>query len=187
MHLLFVIVLAIGLSFDTFAVSVSCGLILRKLDFFNAIKIAFSLALFQGLMPLIGWFFGKELRPYVSEYDHWIAFGLLAILGTKMILESLSATQEERKFNPLKFWILLWLSFATSIDALVVGFSFALIEVHIFLAIIIIGSITFLVAMLGMLLGKKTGHKFGRRMEIVGGIILVLIGFEILASHTGLI
>jgi putative Mn2+ efflux pump MntP len=187
MDFLFLLILAIGLSFDTFAVSISCGLVVRKITFWNASRIALSLALFQGLLPLIGWFFGNELRPLLADYDHWIAFGLLTILGIKMIMESLSADKEERKFDPLKFWVMIYLSLATSIDALVVGFGFAMLQVHIFWAIAIIGGVTFLVAMLGMLIGKQTGNKFGKRMEIVGGLILILIGIKILVSHSGLI
>jgi putative Mn2+ efflux pump MntP len=187
MDLLFLLFLAIGLSFDTFAVSISCGLVVRKITFWNAARIAFSLAIFQGLLPLIGWFFGKELRPLVANYDHWIAFGLLAILGIKMIMESLSADKEERKLDPLKFWVMIYLSFATSIDALVVGFGFAMLQVSILWAIFLIGAVTFLVAMLGMLIGKQTGSKFGKRMEIVGGFILILIGVKILVTHTGLL
>lgn len=183
MNIYFIIILAIGLSFDTFAVSVSSGLVMRRITFFNAMKIAFSLALFQAAMPLLGWFLGSEFKTYLVDFDHWIAFILLSILGLKMIYESLTASDEAMRFNPLKFTVLIWLSFATSIDALVVGFSFGLLEIHILLAAFIIGSITFLASMLGILLGKKTGSKFGKQMEIIGGLILISLGTKILFEH----
>ncbi|MDO9511316.1 MAG: manganese efflux pump MntP family protein [Bacteroidales bacterium] len=187
MGLFFIILLAIGLSFDTFAVSVSSGLVMKRITFFNATKIAFSLAVFQAGLPILGWFLGSEFKEYLAIYDHWIAFILLAILGLKMIYESITATETEMRFNPLNFWMLMGLSLATSIDALVVGFSFAFIEIHILLAAFIIGIITFIASMLGILLGKKTGSKFGKQMELVGGLILIALGTKILIEHLGLL
>ncbi len=176
------LLIAIGLSFDTFAVSVSTGLTVSQIKFWQGVRIALVLAIFQSLMPFLGWLGGIQIARYISNIDHWIAFGLLAILGIKMIVESFK-NAEEKKFNPLIFSVLVVMAIATSIDALVVGVSFALISTNIYLAISIIGSVTFLVAMIGMLLGKNVNGKFGKKAEIIGGLILIGIGLKILLSH----
>ena len=183
MQLLTIILIAIGLSFDTFAVSVSSGLILRKIDFFNATKIAITLAVFQAAMPVIGWLAGSGIKVYAEDFDHWIAFGILALLGGKMIYESFKTDPENRSFNPLDFKVMIGMAIATSIDALIVGFSFALLNFKILLSVGIIGAVTYTVAMLGMLFGKKIGARMGRRMEILGGVMLIIIGLKILIEH----
>ena len=177
-----ILLIAIGLCFDSFAVSVSSGLMMKHITFYNAMKIAFSLAFFQGLMPLIGWLAGKSISKYLLDYDHWIAFGLLSIIGIRMIFESLKP-DEEKTFNPLNIWVLITISIATSIDALVVGLSFAFLKTDIYSSLIIIAAVTFFAAMLGILFGKKAGNKLGKQMEILGGIILILIGLKILIEH----
>jgi len=183
MQFLTIFLIAIGLSFDTFAVSVSSGLILRKIDFFNATKIAITLAVFQAAMPVIGWLAGSGIKNYAEDFDHWIAFGILALLGGKMIIESFKTDPEERQFNPLAFRVMIGMAIATSIDALIVGFSFALLNYRILVSVGIIGAVTYTVAMLGMLFGKKIGSRMGRRMEILGGVMLILIGLKILIEH----
>jgi putative Mn2+ efflux pump MntP len=183
MEILTIFLIAIGLSFDTFAVSISSGLVLRKIDFFNATKIAITLALFQAAMPVIGWLAGSGIKNYAESVDHWIAFGILALLGGKMIYESFNADPEDRSFNPLDIRVLIGMAIATSIDALIVGFSFALLNYKIVISIGIIGAVTYIVAMLGMLFGKKIGAQMGRRMEILGGVMLILIGLKILFEH----
>ncbi len=182
MEVLTLIIIAIGLSFDSFAVSISCGLVQKEIKFTEASKIAFILALFQGLMPVAGWFIGGQVKTYVINIDHWIAFSLLFIIGIKMIIDS-RKEKCDKNLNHLKFTVVVTLAIATSIDAFIIGIGFALIEVNIYLAIIIIGAITFLISMLGMLCGKKTGEKFGPKMEIVGGLILISIGLKILIEH----
>ncbi len=183
MQLLTTFLIAIGLSFDTFAVSVSSGLILKKIDFFNATKIAVTLAIFQAAMPLIGWLAGSQIKDYAASVDHWIAFGILSILGSKMIYESFKNDPEDRSFNPLNIKVMIGMAIATSIDALIVGFSFALLNYKILISVGIIGAVTYIVAMLGMLFGKKIGTRMGRRMEILGGVMLILIGLKILIEH----
>jgi manganese efflux pump family protein len=183
MHILTILIIAIGLSFDTFAVSVSSGVILPKIRFYEGIRIAIVLALFQALMPLIGWLAGKGIVGYAKALDHWIAFILLSGLGLKMIYESFSK-DEDRKLNPLQLKVRISMAIATSIDALIVGFSFAFLEYRIVISTLIIGSVTFLVSMLGLLFGKKVGERLGKRMEIIGGIILIGIGVKILIEHT---
>jgi len=183
MDLLTIILIAIGLSFDTFAVSISSGLILKKIDFFSATKIAVTLAVFQAAMPVVGWLAGSGIKNYAENFDHWIAFGILALLGAKMIYESFNTDPEDRSFNPLDIKVMIGMAIATSIDALIVGFSFALLNYRIFISVGIIGFVTYVVAMLGMLFGKKIGTKMGRRMEVLGGVMLILIGLKILIEH----
>lgn len=184
MGFLTILVIATGLSFDTFAVSVSSGLAMPKISFRDAFKVAFVLAFFQAAMPLIGWLAGTGLSKYASDYDHWIAFGLLTLLGGKMIFESFRNDEQDNNFNPLDFKVQVMMAIATSIDALIVGVSFAFLEFRIILSTLIIGSVTFIVSMLGMLFGKKVGAKLGKRMEIIGGVILMAIGLKILLEHT---
>jgi manganese efflux pump family protein len=187
MEIITLLLLAFGLSFDSFAVSVSSGLILPGIRFYKACIIAFSLAFFQGLMPMLGWFAGLTVRDQLAHIDHWIAFGLLALLGLKMIFESFKPEEERYGFNPLKPTVLLTMSLATSIDALIVGVSFAFIQepntIAMVLPVIIIGGVTFIISMLGILFGKKAGMKLGKRMEMLGGFILIAIGLKILVEH----
>lgn len=186
MSLLTLFFLALGLSADSFAVSVSCGLSKSRITFLQATKIAVSLAAFQAFMPVIGWFLGNEVKEFIINWDHWIAFILLAAIGTKMIAEVFSEKKEEGKFNPLDLKVLLWISVATSIDALVVGVSIAFMDIlawQAFAGIFMIGFVTFIASMLGILFGKKTGIRFGKKVELVGGILLILIGLKILFEH----
>ena len=177
-----IFLISIGLCFDSFAVSVSSGLMMKHINFFEAMKISFSLALFQGMMPLLGWLAGKKISEYLSNYDHWIAFGLLLIIGIRMIWES-QKHEENKTINPLNIWFLIYISLATSIDALIVGLSFAFFETKIYTSIIIIGVVTFIASMLGILFGKKAGAHLGKKMEILGGIILIVIALKILLEH----
>ncbi|PKQ64578.1 hypothetical protein BZG01_14450 [Labilibaculum manganireducens] len=183
MELLSILLLALGLSVDSFAASVCSGLAIKKIHFFQAVKIAVFLAVFQGGMPIIGWYTGWELKDLIKDFDHWAAFILLAGMGSKMIYESITAKEKDCSFNPLKLLVLIGISVATSIDALVVGLSLALIDVVIWFPAIIIGIITFIVSMLGMLLGKKIGSEMSHRFETIGGIVLILIGIRILIEH----
>ena len=183
MEIVTIILLAIGLSFDSFAVSVCSGLNLPHIRFFQAAKIAIFLALFQAFMPLIGWLVGNSIKSLIEPVDHWIAFGLLSLVGGKMVIESFSSPESREIKNPLNIRVILLLSLATSIDALAVGFSFATLLDKIWVAVIIIGSVTFMASMLGILLGKKTGPKINRYAEITGGLILILIGAKILIEH----
>lgn len=183
MELLTVFFLAIGLSFDSFAVSVCSGLNLPQIRFFQAAKIAFFLALFQGFMPLFGWLIGHSMKSYIEPVDHWIAFILLGIIGGKMIIESFMSFETRELKNPLDLKVILTLSIATSIDALAVGFSFSTMLEHILFAVLVIGSVTFIAAMSGILLGKKTGPKINKYAEFIGGLILIVLGTKILVEH----
>lgn len=183
MEILTVFLLAIGLSFDSFAVSVCSGLNLPHIRFIQAAKIAIFLALFQAFMPLIGWLVGNSMKSLIEPVDHWIAFGLLSLIGGKMIIESFIDSREREITNPLHIKVILTLSVATSIDALAVGFSFSTILDKILFAVFVIGAVTFIASMLGILLGKKTGPKINKYAEVIGGAILIVIGLKILIEH----
>ncbi len=176
------ILLGIGLSFDSFAVSISCGLMKREIRFSQAAIVASSLAFFQAVFPVIGWFIGGAIQNVIASVDHWIAFGLLSFIGGKMIYEG-TQKEEIKSFNPFKVSVLIGLSIATSIDALVVGLSFGFLEMPILFPVLIIGVVTFIAAMLGMLFGKYIPAKRSQQSLIVGGIILILIGVKVLYEH----
>lgn len=182
MQYLELFILAVGLSFDTFAVSVSSGLTVSSIQFRQGVKIAIVLAFFQALMPLIGWLGGIQAGRFIGEYDHWLAFALLSVLGVNMIRETFKG-EDDKKFNPLLMTVLIGMAIATSIDALVVGVSLALFDTNIYAALFIIGTITFFAAMLGMLLGKNANCRMGKKVEVIGGFILIGIGLKILLSH----
>ena len=170
---------------DSFAVSVGCGLAEQKISFTHAAKISFSFAFFQGLLPVFGWFMGTEVREYVEQVDHWIAVSLLLFLGGKMILQRFKQTKNENLSDIYSWKHIITLSIATSIDALVVGFSFALASTsNILSGALIIGAVTFFFAMLGIRIGKDVGETFGPKVELLGGVILILIGVRILVQHT---
>ena len=185
MDFLTVFILAIGLSMDSFAVSVGCGLAEQKISFRHAAKISFSFAFFQGLLPLFGWYMGTEIREYVEKIDHWIAFLLLLFLGGKMILHRFKKKDQDRIADIYSWKNIITLSIATSIDALVIGFSYAMASTgNIFGGAVLIGAVTFFFAMLGIKIGKDVGLSFGPKVELLGGIILIGIGLKILIQHT---
>lgn len=183
-QLLTFLFIGIGLSFDSFAVSVSCGLMKREIKFKQAIIVAFSLAFFQALFPLVGWFIGESLKNLIAAYDHWIAFLLLAFIGIRMIIEGIKPDGKLKNFNPFEIKVLIGLSVATSIDALVVGLSFGFLDLPILFPVFIIGFVTFIASMLGMLFGKNISAKRSHQSLVIGGIILVLIGIKIFAEHS---
>jgi putative Mn2+ efflux pump MntP len=182
MDIISIILISIGLSMDSFAVSITNGLTIRDLNAKRILTISFSLALFQALMPLIGWFAGIGIEQYIKGFDHWIAFLLLSFIGIKMIYEGLKKN-EMSKDEELKLLTLIGQSFATSIDAFVVGISFAFLNLSIITPVLIIGLITFGVSLIGLQLGKYLGKRIGKSVEILGGIVLISIGTKILIEH----
>jgi len=185
MDILTVIILAIGLSMDSFAVSIGCGLTEQKISFRHAAKISFSLAFFQGILPVVGWYMGTEVKAYVENFDHWIAFLLLVFLGGKMIYESFDKGDGTKMKDIYSWKHIITLSIATSIDALVVGFTYALASSrNIFGGALIIGAVTFFFAMLGISIGKDVGCSLGPKVELLGGVILIGIGLKVLLQHT---
>jgi len=181
------LLIGIGLSFDSFAVSVSCGLVHKEIRFFQACIVAASLAFFQAFFPAIGWFIGISVKNLIASVDHWIAFILLLIVGVRMIFEGIKSDSKLKDFNPFKPLVLISLSIATSIDALVVGLSYGFLNSQILFPVLIIGFVTFIASMLGMLFGKNIPAKRSRQSIILGGIILIGIGAKILFEHLGFI
>ena len=174
---------AFGLAMDAFAVSVASGFTIKRLHLRHAVVIALSFGLFQAIMPVLGWLAGIGIRELIQHIDHWLAFGLLSFIGIKMIYESTKLEAIEHRKDPLAFPVLIVLSIATSIDALAVGLTFAFLKIAIAGPVIIIGSITFILSLLGVYIGDKFGHFFENKIEAIGGIILILIGLRILISH----
>lgn len=181
MNFLSILLIAAGLAMDAFAVSITSGITVRHLRIKHALKIALFFGFFQAIMPIIGWLSGMSLRNIISGFDHWIAFGLLSIIGCKMIYESFKLKKE--KINPQNIYILFILSIATSIDALAVGLSLSFLKVAIILPAIIIGVVTFLLSFFGVYVGNKVGHFFERKIEMIGGLVLIGIGLKILIEH----
>lgn len=181
MELLTIILIALGLSMDAFAVSLASGAAYKKLHINHSIRIALFFGIFQALMPLIGYFAGQASCTYIKKFDHWISFAILAVVGTKMIYEAFQLKKTTK--NPARIDILLTLAIATSIDALAVGFTLSLLSLNILLDITIIGIITFSLSLIGIFIGKKAGHLFDNKIEIIGGLILIAIGIKILIQH----
>jgi putative Mn2+ efflux pump MntP len=201
MNLLDIILLAIALAMDCFTVSIVSGIILTQRDgsfvmpgditkepSLCVIRMAFLFGFFQALMPLLGWLGISHFQSYMEAYDHWIAFGLLGFIGGKMIWESFGP-EEEQHFNPRRLRTQLLLAVATSIDALAIGISFACTGYtalsQLTLPLIIIGVVSFLFSIIGYHLGRRFGKSITRRLkpELLGGVILILIGVKVLLSH----
>jgi putative Mn2+ efflux pump MntP len=183
MQLAMILFIAIGLSMDAFAVSVVTGSVSRELKVRHALRMALFFGSFQAIMPIIGFLAGMSLRRYISAYDHWIAFGLLAFVGGKMIYESLKIEAAEKNLDPSNLLVLLALSVATSIDALAVGITLSILTTGIVAAAAIIGLVTFALSYGGIFIGKRFGHFFESKIEIVGGLILIAIGLKIVVEH----
>lgn len=189
MSIVELLLIAIGLSMDAFAVSVCKGLSMTKLRIKNAIVIAFFFGAFQAIMPFIGWFLGSRFQQYIVNFDHWIAFGLLAFIGGEMIVESLKGEEKvEENGDILKMKQLFFLAIATSIDALAVGITFALLPgTNIWASITLIGITTFLISLAGVGIGFRFGSRYEKKAQIAGGIILILLGIKILLEHLGVL
>jgi putative Mn2+ efflux pump MntP len=181
--LLYIILIALGLSMDCFAVSVSGSITLKHVTPLRIIRTAFTFGLFQAIMPVIGWLIGHNLVTIVADYDHWLAFVLLLFVGGKMIWESFRPSENTQTTDITSGMTLITMALATSIDALAIGLSFAFLEISIAIAAVTIGVIAFLITIAGFLLGKKLGQLIGKRAEIIGGIVLIGIGIRILLSH----
>ncbi len=183
MNLITVIFIALGLSMDTFAVSVTSGVTARQFKLAHALRIGFVFGISQALMLLCGWIGGIGFKNFISAVDHWVAFVILTLIGSKMIYESVRIETLEKEANLNSPFSLLVLSIATSIDALAVGFTFSMLNVSMATPVIVIGLVTFLVSIIGVYIGDKVGHFFEKKVEIAGGIILIAIGIKILLEH----
>ena len=183
MNLLTIFLIALALSMDAFAVSIASGIAIKRLRLGHALTIALWFGIFQAIMPLIGWLGGINLCDLLSSVDHWVVFGLLTLIGVKMIWEAFKIEPIEKTSNPLDIRILFALSLVTSIDALATGVSFALLGIPVVMPVIIIGAVTFLTSFAGVWIGDRSGRFFGKKIEILAGIILIGIGIKVLISH----
>ena len=180
-------ILAVGLSMDAFSVAVCKGLSMQKLQKKHYFLVGAWFGSFQALMPAIGYFLGSTFKKYIDSYDHWIAFVLLTLIGANMLREAFSKGEEnDEKDASFAFKSMLVLAVATSIDALAVGVSFAILpQVNITAAVLFIGVVTFVLSAVGLKVGNIFGAKYKSKAEIVGGVILILIGLKILLEHLG--
>lgn len=185
MNLIEVIGIGIGLAMDAFAVAVCKGLSMKKLDWKRALIIAGYFGFFQAFMPAVGYLLGISFSDLVANIDHWIAFVLLSVIGWNMIKESFDDELEKRN-DYVDFKTMIVLAIATSIDALAVGITFAFMKTNIIISVLLIGVITFCISLLGVKIGNQFGDKFQNKAELLGGIILILIGFKILFEHLGI-
>ena len=176
-------VIAFGLSMDAFAVAVTKGLCLIEFSWKFALRIAFCFGLFQALMPLIGYYIGSHFSDYIEEWDHWIAFVLLCLIGVNMVRESFSNDDEDDDPTDFSLRHLLALGVATSIDALAMGVSFAFLKVNIWTAVGLIGVITAMLSLAGVKAGHLMGGKIRKQAELLGGVMLMGIGVHILYEH----
>jgi putative Mn2+ efflux pump MntP len=177
-----IFLIATGLAMDTFAISIAKGITVNNNRRKSAILLASLFGGFQMLMPAIGWLVGLSLSDLITGIDHWVAFGLLGFIGAKMVYDSIKE-KDGKKEEDVKLISALTLAVATSIDALMVGLSFAFLETSIITPIIVIGIVTFLLSLVGFVFGCGIGRVFGKRIKIFGGLILILIGFRILIEH----
>lgn len=182
MGFLEILLIAIGLAMDAFAVSICKGLSMKKMSWKKAMIIGIYFGIFQALMPVIGYFIGVSFKDLVIQIDHWIAFILLSFIGINMLKQALD-TDSENCNDDVDFKTMSILATATSIDALTIGITFAFLKVNIVISALIIGIITFLICIIGVKLGNKFGDKYEIKAKIAGGVILILIGFKILSEH----
>lgn len=175
--------IALSMAMDAFAVSLGVAAARQCEGPRPTFRLSFHFGLFQFLLPVIGWFAGMTVEHYIQSFDHWLAFGLLAFVGGRMILAGFRTEEESRKNDPSRGWNMILLSVTVSIDALAIGLSLALINVDIWYPAVVIGIVTGLMSLIGLRLGSKLGEKFGKRMEIIGGLVLILIGVRIVISH----
>lgn len=183
MTLIEIIMIAVGLAMDASAVSLAAAAAGFAKDGRAKFRLAFHFGLFQFLMPVLGWYLGIGFVSYVKAFDHWIAFGLLGLVGGRMIYEGLDTSGVVQKKDPSKGMTMVMLSIATSIDALAVGLSFAMLGINIWFPAGMIGVITCIMSFLAIQAGMRLGALFGKRMEIVGGLVLMGIGIKILFAH----
>ena len=182
-----IILISVGLAMDAFGVSIGKGLSMPVGENRRKVTLAFLFGLFQFLMPVIGWLIGRQFIDVISEWDHWIIFGLLGYLGVAMIREGLSDDDEDDDKQFLGAWEMIMLSVATSLDAMAVGLTFAFLPINVWEASTMIGVITFGISLIGVYLGKFMGQFVGKYADILGGGVLILIGTKILLQHLGII
>ena len=178
------VLIGISLAMDAFAVSLCIGFSMKIFKFTGALKVGLCFGIFQAFMPFLGWYLGSKFSRYIVDYDHWVAFLLLVFIGVHMILESRENNEDEVAHNDIRIRTLLIMGLATSIDALAIGVSFAVLpDINTIGTCLNIGVITFVIAFSGVFIGKKSGDKFKGKAELSGGTVLILIGCKILIEH----
>ena len=176
--------IAVALAMDAFAVSLAAGAVLRPVTFRHCFRLGFHFGLFQGGMPIIGWLAGLSVQRYIVSWDHWVAFVLLGVLGINMIRGAGNEDDREKSaVDPSRGLTLVFLSIATSIDALAIGLTLAMIEVTIWLPALVIGLVACAFSVVGVLVGNRVGSAWGGRVEVLGGLVLISIGVKILCEH----
>ena len=185
MKILEILLIGVSLSMDAFAVSICKGFSISKINLKKSILVGLYFGVFQALMPAIGYFLGSVFANFIISIDHWVAFILLSLIGSNMIIEALKSNGENNLNSSLNFKSMLILAIATSIDALAIGITFAFLNVNLILAVTIIGFTTFLISIIGVNIGHKFGSKYGKNSGILGGIVLIIIGLKILLEHLG--
>ncbi len=175
--------LALALAMDAFAVAIVTGLSLSPLTGRRVFRLSFHFGLFQALMPILGWAAGAAIYRHLAGFDHWVAFGLLAFIGAKMIAGATREQRERKRPDPTRGWDLVLLSIATSVDALAVGLSLALVGTGIVVPAVVIGIVAAGMTILGMLLGRRLGILWGKRVEMIGGLILIFLGLKLVLDH----
>ncbi|MEW5896019.1 MAG: manganese efflux pump MntP family protein [Candidatus Omnitrophota bacterium] len=183
MSILTIFLIALALSMDAFAVSIASGIITRKQKVYHAFRFGLCFGGFQMLMPVLGWISGRMFYHLIAQVDHWLAFTLLFLVGSKMIYEAVKLEKLESVSKEISSAVLAVLGLATSIDALVVGLSLSFLNVSILAPVVIIGAVTFAMSFAGFMIGNKFGHIFEKKVEVLAGTILILIGFKILLEH----
>ena len=178
-----ILLIALALSADCFAVALSGSIYIKSNSFVPILRTALTFGAFQAIMPALGWLAGRTVVNFIADYDHWIAFILLALVGGRMIWESFRTPGSKRQIDVSKGVLLVTLAFATSIDALAVGLTLAFLEINIAIACSIIGVVAFGVTIAGFTVGKKVKTWLGRYAEAIGGIILIAIGLRVLLTH----
>lgn len=178
-----IVFVAFGLAMDAFAVSIASGLAIQKLTYRHVFRMAFHFGLFQALMPVLGWFAGRTVASFIEAWDHWLALALLSFIGVKMLKGSGSDEDENGCVDPTRGLTLITLSIATSIDALAVGLSLAMLQVSVWLPALIIGVVAALMSTIGITFGNRIGCRWGRRAEVIGGLVLIAIGIHIVVEH----
>jgi len=183
MSFISIFLIALALSMDAFSVAIGLGAARSKLTSGAVLRLSGAFGIFQFVMPIIGWWAGKSVASFISSFGHWIAFALLTIVGLHMIKESFDKDGKKRTDDPTKGWPLLMLSIATSIDALAIGVSLAILKVNIYYPSAVIGIICFIITALGMIFGKKLSGILGKKAEVIGGLVLIAMGIKIVIEH----
>jgi putative Mn2+ efflux pump MntP len=183
MDIVAILLIALGLAMDVFAVSLGVGTSRYGSAWHCRLRLALHLGLFQGGMTFLGWLAGTQIANLISSFDHWVAFALLAFVGVRLLISGFSINEESHPIDPSRGVTLILLSLATSLDALAVGLSLAFLESNILVSSLIIGVVSLILSLIGTAFGRTLGSRFGKRMEIAGGLLLIAIGVRIVITH----